>query len=390
MRYSLALDDIGDVICPPYDAMDLPTIEAMLRSHPRNIVRLILPRLVREPLGAEDPYLTAAELLARWRRQQTLTTDAAKGIYVYEYGSGTDLVRGLVGALDLDRRNRHMILPHENVVPEIVADRLVMVEAAQAQLEPILLVYDGDGATSGPIDAARSREPLTDVTARDGSVHRLWAITDPEDLAVIKQGIRAHQALIADGHHRYATYREMRRRYRARGERSGPWDRGLALLIDQSQCPLRLSAIHRSITDLDLLALAPPPGYVATAATPVTGGPPQAPERVGDIVVTDGARQRTFTLAGTQHDARIDVERLHGDLLPAWSVSEARLGFHHSVSQAITHAAQEGGVAVLLHPVTLAEVMSTARAGRSMPLKTTSFGPKPHIGLVMRSFADDP
>ena len=41
-----------------------------------------------------------------------------------------------------------MVLPHEDVIPAIVADRLAMMANAQANLEPILLVYDGDGATA--------------------------------------------------------------------------------------------------------------------------------------------------------------------------------------------------------------------------------------------------
>ena len=62
---------------------------------------------------------------------------------------------GSIGALELGKRNRDMILPHEDVIPAIVADRLAMTVAAPANLEPILLVYDGDKATSGAIAAAR-------------------------------------------------------------------------------------------------------------------------------------------------------------------------------------------------------------------------------------------
>lgn len=389
MRYNPARVDVAAVICPPYDAMDLPTVEAMLASHPRNIVRLILPRLVREPLGAEDPYRAAAELIARWRHKRTLLTDPEPAIYVYEYGDGASRVCGLVGALDLDRRNRHMILPHESVVPEIVEDRVVMVSAARAQLEPILLVYDGDGATSGPIAETRAREPLTDVTAEDGSVHRLWAITDPGQLERIKAGIRAHQALIADGHHRYATYRVMRRRHRVLGDHSGPWDRGLALLIDQSQFPLDLGPIHRSIADVELSSLTAPAGYAISPTRPVGPAGPAPPLRPGDLVLSDGVMECTITVPRGDESAVIDVEHLHGTLLPAWSVSDVRVGYHHTVPLAVARASQEGGVAVLLHPVSLGEVMAAARLGRTMPMKSTSFGPKPHIGLVMRHFDDD-
>ena len=42
-----------------------------------------------------------------------------------------------------------------------------------------------------------------------------------------------------------------------------------------------------------------------------------------------------------------------------------------------------------MHPATVTEVMDVARAGKVMPRKSTSFGPKPRTGLVMRVFEDE-
>ena len=194
MRFNPAVvEDIGEVTCPPYDVMDRAMIEDLLNAHPRNIVRLILPRLVHEPLGADDPYVTAAKRLARWRTQHTLVTDPEPGLYVYEYGDTTHRVCGLIGALELSKRHREMILPHEDVIPAIVADRLAMTVAAPANLEPILLVYDGDKATSGAIAAARERPPLTDVMASDGTFHRLWSITDGPTIGQVRDALRQHR-----------------------------------------------------------------------------------------------------------------------------------------------------------------------------------------------------
>jgi uncharacterized protein (DUF1015 family) len=390
MRYNpAAITDIGQVVCPPYDAMDSATIETMLRSHPRNIARLILPRLVREPPASVDPYLAAAHRLTRWREQGSLITDPQRGLYVYEYGDSDHRVCGLVGALELSKHNRRMILPHEDVDPAVVEDRLAMVAAARANLEPILLLYDGDGGANDAIAAARATEPLMEVTPIDGSVHRVWSITDPATLGAIKAHLKTHQALIADGHHRYATYRQLRRYHRAVGDRSGPWERGLALLIDQSAFPLILGAIHRSVAEMDLAAMRLPSGYRSETPVPLNGASPQAPQTSGQIVLTDGVVQQVVHVPDAGSEATTDISRLHDDLLPAWGVAEERLGFHHSVSQATQHAVQEGGVAVLLYPSTMQQVMSVARAGKVMPKKSTSFAPKPHIGLIMRSFDDE-
>jgi uncharacterized protein (DUF1015 family) len=381
--------DIGEVTCPPYDVMDRAMIEDLLASHPRNIVRLILPRLVHEPLGADDPYVTAGKRLARWRRQTTLVTDPEPGLYVYEYGDAAHHVCGIVGALELRKRDSRVILPHEGVIPAIVADRLAMMVAAQANLEPILLVYDGDRSASECIARTREQTPLTDVVASDGTFHRVWSITDPATLNQIRTALKPHQALIADGHHRYAMYHQLRRRHRAIGDGPGPWDRGLALLIDQSEFPLQLGSIHRSISEVALSSLRVPPGFEMLEPHPLEGRMPQPPRQTGEIILTDGVVEQTLRLPEPADHAVTDVEQLHVSLLPCWSVTEDRIGYHHTVPQTMHSAQQDGGVAVLLHPTTVQEVMAVARAGKMMPRKSTSFGPKPRMGLVMRAFDDE-
>ena len=147
---------------------------------------------MHEPLGADDPYVTAGKRLARWRRQTTLVTDPEPGLYVYEYGDAEHQVCGIVGALELRKRDSGVVLPHEGVIPAIVADRLAMMVAAQANLEPILLVYDGDrGRERVHRPRARDGTPLTDVVASDGTFHRLWSITDPATLQQIRDGAEA-------------------------------------------------------------------------------------------------------------------------------------------------------------------------------------------------------
>ena len=76
-------------------------------------------------------------------------------------------------------------------------------------------------------------------------------ITDPERMSAICAVVGSDDVLIADGHHRYATYRE-RQRIRRAAEGPGPWDRGLTLLVDSSDYGPQVHAIHRVITGLTL------------------------------------------------------------------------------------------------------------------------------------------
>ena len=388
LRYNAdEIADIGAVTSPPYDVMDRAMIDELLQQHPRNIVRLILPRLVADPVRTDSPYAQAAKLLSRWIDSRVLLTDAEPALYVYEYGAADYRVCGLVGALELRKRTERIVLPHEDVIPDIVADRLAMMTAAQANLEPILLVYDGAGATHDIVEGARRRSPLIDVGARDGTVHRLWSITDPAQLGKLTKLLEPHQALIADGHHRYATYLELRRRHRLAGGSSGPWDRGLALLIDQSQYPLQLGAIHRSVSEVSLDSLTIPAGFGIGEPDLVGNRAVRLPSAAREVVVTDGTANRTITLPARTQEIVTDAQLVHDQLLPTWRVDEHQVGYHHTVEQALHAARQDGGVAVLLDPPSLQQVVAVARTGKMLPRKSTSFGPKPRTGLVMRRFA---
>ena len=136
------------------------------------------------------------------------------------------------------------MLPHENTMAGPVADRLALTEATQANLEPIYLVYSGGGAAAQAVSSVDGQEPLASASV-DGVTHRIWAITDPETLRAIAGDLLPRRAVIADGHHRYATYLRHQADRHAAGAGAGPWDRGLALLVDASTYGPQVHAIHR-------------------------------------------------------------------------------------------------------------------------------------------------
>ena len=99
---------------------------------------------------------------------------------------------------------------------------------------------------------ASCQEPLACAVTDDGITHRLWAVTDPLVQATIAADLRTRTALIADnGRRRYAAYRELQAEIRAAGAGQGPWDYGLAFLVDADASLRRLGPIHRVLPRLD-------------------------------------------------------------------------------------------------------------------------------------------
>jgi uncharacterized protein (DUF1015 family) len=371
--------DIGAVTSPPYDVIDEETVERLYSCHPYNVVRLILPRRF-----AQAPsYDGVSRLLQQWRHEQVLVEDEEPALYVYEYAVGEHVVRGLVGALGLRDRSSGTVLPHEDVMPGPVRDRADLIGRTGTNLEPILLVYDGNGAASDVADSVTAADPLVSGFAPDGSAHTVWRVTDPAALRRVAQDLAPRRALIADGHHRYAAYRQVQ------GAGGGTeYDFGLAMLVDQQRYPLRLGPIHRVLVGLtphELVQRTTPDCAVTdhADATAAEAAAARTPPGNAAFVCTDG--ERWLVVQAPSGPDEIDTHALHERLLPAWGVGEEQVRYVHDRAHAIQEAHHHAGVAVLVRPPSVESVVMASEQGRSLPRKSTSFGPKPRMGLLMRT-----
>jgi uncharacterized protein (DUF1015 family) len=380
--------DLATVISPPYDVLDAETVRTLEAANRRNIVRLILSRRF------ERPYQAVSERLESWRDKAYLRPDDDPGLYVYEYTAEQVTVRGLVGLVGLRDEDEKVVLPHEGVMAGPVDDRAALMRTTETNLEPILLVHSGSPRQRELLAEATSAPPLADFVALDGSAHRLWAVTDRQVLDELAGELARTQALIADGHHRYAAYLRLRDEKDAAGpDSTSPWAFGLAMLVDRHDQALRVGPIHRSVAAMtmsDVQELADDRGdrfethpdreaaFHALSTRPSDGS-------AAAFVVSDGHSWAVLRVPRT-HD--VDAAVLHETLLPAWHIADEQVGYHHSLDQALNATNRSAGLVIGVQPPTVEQVMETAARGVRMPRKSTSFGPKPRMGIVMRDLRD--
>lgn len=397
---------LAAVTSPPYDVVVRPDgLHHLESADPHNIVRLILPQADT----AAARHRQAADTLQRWLAEGVLAPDPEPVLYVYEQRSGDVLQRGVIGALALSPASEGIVLPHEDVMADIVEDRADLMRTAAAHLEPLLLSYAGDGGPSGAsavIERVVERLPLLTTTTEDGFSHRLWAVTDPAERGEIESDLSRRQALIADGHHRWATYLRLQREQSA----PGPWDFGLVLLVDTARYPLRVRAIHRllhrlpvaeALRALDgLFRVRSVDGPLPGALDALTGA---AADGNAFLLAGDGRfhlvdRPDEGLLARTVRTDRpaawraLDATVLHSTLIDdVWRIPDApeHIAYIHDTAAAVEQAERHDATAVLMRPVREATVRDLARQGVTMPRKSTSFGPKPATGLVLRSLDID-
>lgn len=407
LRYAPgAVSGLAAVTSPPYDVVVRPDgLHHLENADPYNIVRLILPQAG----DAAARHRQAAETLHRWQADGVLVPDPRPALYVYEQRKGDALQRGLIGALRLSPPEEGVVLPHEDVMPEVVADRAALMRELAANPEPLLLSYRGRGTATGStavIEDAIRGAPLLSTTTEDGFAHRLWAVTEPRALAEVDADLAARRALIADGHHRWATYLRLRAEHV--GDPDGRfWQYGLVLLVDTVRYPLHVHAIHRVLPRLPLdRALREVCGADAFRVRTVAGPLPRALDALAGaegnafLLTGDGTEfhlvdrpdggllERTIDAGRPEAWRRLDATVLHSTLLDAvWRVPDhpSDIGYLHDAHAAVEQAAQRGGTAVLMRPAREETVRELAERGVTMPRKSTSFGPKPATGLVLRA-----
>jgi uncharacterized protein (DUF1015 family) len=393
IRYANGRGSDRSAVCaPPYDVIEPEARAALLALDPHNAVRLILP----------DSYRDAADLLAVWRADGTLVTDDAPSFAVYRMhftdprGSARTTT-GVIGALGLDHDE---VLPHERTLPKAKSDRLELLRATRANLDPIWALSLAPGLSSLLAAAAESGsgDPAATAVDADGVRHELWPVRDQGQLDAIGAAVSAAGMVLADGHHRFETacaYRDERP-----GDDVGA-GRIMALVVELAPEQLLVRAIHR-------LLLGVSPATARATVEPmfeIRRAGPNDPEGV-DRLVTAMDREGALGLVDDEGLALL-VPRptldAHLATLPAplRDVDSARADAALDAlprdalayrADARTVAAVVGkgdaSAAVLLRPVPVDAIRTAAAAGVRMPEKTTYFAPKPRTGMVFRSLDD--
>jgi uncharacterized protein (DUF1015 family) len=383
LRYRDA--EIDDLIAPPYDVLSDADLDELGARSPFNITHVDVPR---EAEGAER-YERAAATLREWVDAGVMVYDDVPTFTLYRMhftdAAGTERhIVGVLGGLEVVDQGAGGVLPHERVTPKASTDRLDLTRATRANLSPVWGLSLASGLTEL---LAEPGETIAAVTV-DGVEHRVERITDVERIAAIADTIGGDDVLIADGHHRYGVGRMYRDEIRsANGGQPSPADETLAFVNELVADQLSVEAIHRLYQGVawnDLVAAfdqcfdrrpAGRPGAGTLAAMNDQG--------VLGLVDPDGDVHWLEAKPG----AFDGVRALDGAWLEhALRDTEHQVTYQHGLDHTVA-AVEEGRAtaAVLIRPVSVAEIERTAREGLLMPPKSTFFTPKLRTGLVVRS-----
>jgi uncharacterized protein (DUF1015 family) len=383
LRYAPS-EPLDDVIAPPYDVLSEEDVASYGARSEHNIVHIDVPT------GGPDRYVRAAALLRRWTDDGVLVADAEPSYTLYRMGftdatgARRDLV-GVLGALEVVDEGAGGVLPHERTTPKASTDRLDLTRATGANLSPVW----GLSLAGGLSDLLAERGELVGEVEVDGVVHRVERVTDPGRVAAIGERVAGGDVLIADGHHRYGVARiyrdEVRDGAASRDEDAAGAELTLAFVGELVAEQLSVEPIHRLYDGVthDELTAALAQSFELAPIDPPTPATLAAMEDEGFLVLLRPGSAHRLTPRPGAFDG---VRMLDGAWLEhALDGVRAEVTYQHGLDE-VRRAVDRGAAcaAVLIRPVSVAEIERTARDGILMPPKSTFFAPKLRTGFVIR------
>src|SRR3954463_4977242 len=223
LRYDLrSIGSLDKVAAPPYDVIDAPMRAELAARSPFNVVEIDLP----QASDGQDPYQHAQETLEEWTRQGVLVREREPALWVltqnYTGPDGHSYTRhGFFARVRVEDYGPGRIRPHERTQPGPKEDRLNLTRATRANLSPTFSLFpDRDGEAWHALEPVTAEPAYDAVTDADGTVNRLWRVSEPGTIERVQAALADRELLIADGHHRYETARVYAQEIGGEGEHS--------------------------------------------------------------------------------------------------------------------------------------------------------------------------
>ncbi len=416
MRYTEKAGNVADLVSPPYDIISPEQRESLVDRSPYNIVQLELPT-------GEDRYTKASELYRAWVSDGILKQDEKDSIYIYEMCfTVNDIprsVKGMICAVRLEEFEDRIILPHEYTLSKAKNDRFELLNTAKASFSQIYSMYtDEQQVTRLRIEQASKKAPDIAFTDEDGVTHRLWRVTDEAQIDAFAADFADRQLFIADGHHRYETALNYRKKVMAKTSDFSPEHPAnytCMFLVDMECDGLVVFPTHRMLANL---------GEFHEQETLEKINKYFSFERCNDLsnIEQDMLAEQEDHAIGLYtgkdyyyllhfHDTELvremladmsdafcdlDVTILHTLILDkvfgitkSDLAKQTKITYTRSIDEALTQVrAGKQECAFFLNPTRVDQIKDVAKAGDKMPQKATYFYPKLITGLVFMKFDD--
>jgi uncharacterized protein (DUF1015 family) len=440
LRYDKTRLAVPQVVTQPYDKITAAMQDRYYAASPYNLVRIILGKEQAAHHSGDNRYTRAAEFFRDWRRQGIFLQDPQPSIYLYVQrftisGSSTEFERrGFIALGRVEDYSAGTVFRHEQTLAKPKADRLELLRTTRAHFGQLFMLYSDPAAEIEGL-LAPTADPDLEVNDEYAVSHRVWRISDPSLINLVRGKMRDKKLVIADGHHRYETalnYRDERRSMAASASTAGgapreyasgnallqaepedaPYELAMMTFVNMDSPGLIILPTHRVVHGLPSLS-AEEFRDRASAYFSVEEVDPSVDAARARVILREAGRMGTALMAVTPHRAflldraravppevfaglslrqqSLDVMQLHRCLLEGVLklsqesiCDQQNMSYVRDAGEALDQVRSGGAnVAFLMNPARMQQVRDLAFAGEVLPQKSTDFYPKLLSGLTI-------
>ncbi len=399
----------------PYDVLDSEEARAEAGDNEKSLYHIIKPEINFEPGTSEyDPrvYASASEQFAKFQKNGWLVQDTKEQYYIYAQTSCLPANGGkektqygiVVGAYSGDYQTG-VIKKHELTRADKEEDRMKHVRVNDANIEPVFFAYPDDDVLSGIIEKYAHTAPEYDFVAPiDGFGHKLWVVSDDDDIKIITERFASMPSLyIADGHHRSAAAALVgAEKAKQNPNHTGKEEYNYFMAVCFPASQLTILDYNRVVKDLNGLTSneflkALEKNFVVEKKSASEYRPAQLHEF---SLYLDGCWYSLKAKPGTYDDndpigvldVSISSKLILDEILGIKDLRrDKRIDFVGGLRGLgeLKRRVDSGEMkmALALYPVTMRQIMDIADSGKIMPPKATWFEPKLRSGLIIHKLS---
>ena len=393
----------AQVAALPYDVYNREEAAEKVKGHPLSFLNIDRPETQFDPsmdMYADCVYEKAKEMLDREIAEGVFVQDEQKCYYLYELTMDGRSQTGIVACSSIDDYMNGVVKKHELTREDKEQDRIHHVDSCNANTGPIFLACRyPDSLLTLMNNWKDHHEAAYDFTEEDQITHRVWVIDEDEVISEINKEFAGIDSLyIADGHHRAASAVKVGLKRREQnpgytGEEEFNYFLSVVFPYDQL-CILPYNRIVKDLNGLTVKAFLGALKFNFELML-MPGFPCKPVEKHCMGMYVDGQwyHLKAWPDIYEKKDVvgQLDVSILQEKVLrPVLGIEDPRtdqrisfVGGSHKAAELAEIADRTGGVAFVMYPTSMEDLMKIADENKLMPPKSTWFEPKLRSGLFI-------
>ncbi len=421
---------LDKLITPPYDVISPAEQQAFYKSHPFNIIRLVLGNQFPEDNEQDNKHTRAASTLNQWMKEGVLNRHDKPALVLYQMefdqpGGYRKMLDGIVAVVKVDDYGQGKVLPHEKTYLGPKKDQLELLKACRANFTPIHSLFDDDKDRIYNIYSPYMKNEPDQVTVdSNNNTHRTWLIDDEDTINAIIGEFDSRSLFIADGHHRYETALAYKRQMEESGcsDIGAPHNHVMMYLTALSHPGLTILPAHRMVKGLpdfdasrmlEKLAKYFECQEIAFSDETLPSDSEEFVTQISNYAEVGGCfgvvchgekcfrllKLKDFDVLGSIIDSsippalqRLDVTILREVIMTVGlgidpGNSEGKIEYTPLIPEAIEKALRgDVQISFILNPTRVDQMREAAEKGYKLPQKSTYFYPKLSSGMVLNIF----